>query len=238
MTSDPISPLSVLQPDDTPDFMRSVAGEEDPGASLDAAPGGCGATAVKISAITRAARASLADRTASLGDAAHVEETSPRVGVFRLGLVAGAWASAASTIALSVEGWRHTGSLVAATNATSHWLWGDSAFAQARPSWRHTGLGYLIHHSTSTFWAFIYAVAEGRRLQLQGVGGRLLSAGLAAAMACLIDYTITPRRLTPGYERHLSRGSMVAVYALFAVGLAVGSRWAQSQPGSRSAGGR
>ncbi len=44
-----------------------------------------------------------------------------------------------------------------------------------------------------------------------------------SALACAVDYTITPKRFTPGYELSLSRPSLVAVYAAFAAGLALGS---------------
>jgi hypothetical protein len=37
-----------------------------------------------------------------------------------------------------------------------------------------------------------------------------------------VDYRLTPRRLMPGYERRLSQPSLLAVYAAFAAGLALG----------------
>ena len=52
---------------------------------------------------------------------------------------------------------------------------------------------------------------------------QLLTAAGASALACTVDYTITPKRFTPGYEMRLSKASLAAVYAGFAVGLAVGS---------------
>jgi hypothetical protein len=45
---------------------------------------------------------------------------------------------------------------------------------------------------------------------------------MASAIACAVDYTSTPKRLTPGFEHHLSKGSMGLVYACFALGLAAG----------------
>ena len=45
----------------------------------------------------------------------------------------------------------------------------------------------------------------------------------AAAVACFVDYRLTPRRLTPGFEHRLSSKALLAVYACFAVGLAIGS---------------
>jgi hypothetical protein len=140
----------------------------------------------------------------------------------RTGIVAGAFASVASTLALAWCGHRDAGSSVAATNATSHWLWGRKALMEKRPSWRHTGVGYAIHHGTATFWAVLYAWLHANRHPAQSTTAALASAGVAAATACAVDYTITPERLTPGFEHHLSKSSMVAVYAMFALGLAAG----------------
>jgi len=145
----------------------------------------------------------------------------------RTGLIAGAFASVASTVALALCGRRDAGSAVAPTNAVSHWAWDRKAFVAHSPSWRHTGLGYVIHHGTATFWAVLYAWLHAERRPARSVPAALASAGMAAATACAVDYTITPRRLTPGFEHHLSKGSMAAVYATFAVGLALGCAVAQ-----------
>ncbi len=140
----------------------------------------------------------------------------------RTGVVAGAFASVASTLALAACGHREAGSSVAPTNATSHWVWGREALKAKRPSWRHTVVGYGIHHGTATFWAVLYAWLHANRRPAQSVPAALASAGAAAAVACAVDYTITPERLTPGFEHHLSRRSMAAVYAMFALGLTAG----------------
>jgi hypothetical protein len=42
-------------------------------------------------------------------------------------------------------------------------------------------------------------------------------------VACFVDYQLTPDRLKPGYERHLSRPSLAVVYGAFGVGLALGA---------------
>jgi hypothetical protein len=48
-----------------------------------------------------------------------------------------------------------------------------------------------------------------------------LAAGLGtAAVACTVDYTVTPRRLTPGFELRLSRPAMAAGFVAFGLGLA------------------
>ena len=41
-----------------------------------------------------------------------------------------------------------------------------------------------------------------------------------AAVACTIDYTITPHRLTPGFELRLSRPAMAVGYLAFGLGIA------------------
>jgi hypothetical protein len=74
----------------------------------------------------------------------------------------------------------------------------------------------------ATFWAVLYAWLHANRHPAQSTPAALASAAAAAATACAVDYTITPERLTPGFEHHLSKSSMVVVYAMFALGLAAG----------------
>lgn len=81
----------------------------------------------------------------------------------RTGLVAGTLASFASTAALMLCGRREAGSLVAPTNATSHWLWGDRAFDVRGPTLKHTALGYATHHASAIFWALIYGWLHASR---------------------------------------------------------------------------
>ena len=47
----------------------------------------------------------------------------------------------------------------------------------------------------------------------------LTAALLSSAVACFVDYQLTPQRLQPGFEKRLSTPSMVAVYAAFGLGL-------------------
>lgn len=172
------------------------------------------------------------DETAYAASANEQPEPSPGPmrAALRTGLVAGAVASAASTAALAWCGRREAGSASAPTNATSHWVWDRDAFVARTPSWRHTAIGYLIHHASSTLWAVLYAWLHANRHPRQSVPASLASAGAAAAAACLVDYTVTPRRLTPGFEHHLSTRSMVVVYATFGVGLALGCALANRKP--------
>ena len=82
------------------------------------------------------------------------------------GAAVGAVASVLSTAVLALASRRATGSWSACLNATSHWVWGDEAADHLEPSLRYTGLGYLIHHGASCFWATLY------ERQLQTCPGR------------------------------------------------------------------
>jgi hypothetical protein len=138
-------------------------------------------------------------------------------------LVGGALGSVLSTVALMAAGKRETGSLYAPTNASSQWIWGDDALQQDGPSLRYTLTGYLIHHASAAMWAAIHSRLWGQRPDARSPMRAATGAVAAAAAACFVDYRLTPRRLTPGFEHRLSRQSMALVYAMFAAGLALGS---------------
>lgn len=141
------------------------------------------------------------------------------------GWVAGSAASALSTLALAAGGQRDSGSPFAPTNAISHWIWKDEAFGADSADLRHTLTGYLIHHGTSVFWATLHAKVCGRRGLAEHPDRLLTAALLSSAVACFVDYQLTPERLQPGFEKRLSTPSMVAVYAAFGLGLALAQGW-------------
>ena len=107
-------------------------------------------------------------------------------------------------------------------NAVSHWAFGDARASRDGFSFKHTAVGAATQHAASVFWAFVLErlLASRRR----SPSGRRLAAEAAAttALAWVVDYTITPKRLTPGYELRLSKSSMAAVYVAFAAGLLIG----------------
>lgn len=140
----------------------------------------------------------------------------------RQALVSGTLASFFSTAALALFGKAEARSFVAPTNATSHWLWGDDAYNEYQPSLRHTAVGYVTHHASAVFWALLYERWLNRS-QHHSAGTIVRDAALAAGVAALVDYTLTPPRLRPGFEQHLSRPSLVGVFAAFAAGLAAGA---------------
>lgn len=132
-------------------------------------------------------------------------------------MMSGAVASALCTVVVSL-GARGIGRRPArGTNATSHWVWGDAAADQDPASVRYTAVGYLIHHASSVFWATFYERWLLSRIPLSRRPA--LAAAAMAGVAYTIDYKVVPRRLTPGFEFHLSRPSILAAYAAFAAGL-------------------
>lgn len=75
-----------------------------------------------------------------------------------------------------------------------------------RPDVAHTVLGYTIHHASSLWWAGMFEAAAHRRSP-RAVAG---VAAATAAVAYVVDYHVVPRRLTPGFDRHISGTGMVA----------------------------
>lgn len=139
------------------------------------------------------------------------------------GMLPGALASVASSGVLALRAKREAGSAFAGTNATSHCLWGDEAFERDAPSWKYTLVGYAIHHASSIFWAALFERTAFKVLERQSVGSTVAAAAAASAVACFVDYRLTPKRLQPGFEERVSRGSLALVYAAFGIGLAAGA---------------
>jgi hypothetical protein len=141
----------------------------------------------------------------------------------REGVVSGTLAGLASAVALAIAGQRDTGSPYAAINAESHWLWGDESLREDRPTLKHTLAGIVTHQLSTVFWATLYALVRGERRAVHRVPEALIGGIATSAAAAAIDYTLVPKRLTPGFEHRLSRGSMVGVFAAIAGGIVIGT---------------
>lgn len=142
----------------------------------------------------------------------------------REGAVTGTVAGLVSTAVLALAGRLESGSAAAPVNAVSHWLWGDEAVVQDRPTWRHTLTGFLTQQAASVFWATLYARVWGLRPEAKRLPQAIAGGIATSATAFVVDYTVTPRRFTPGYEYRLDGKEMLAVYAALALGLAAGAR--------------
>lgn len=74
------------------------------------------------------------------------------------------------------------------------------------------------------YWGVLFERYVSRILDRRKVAPMLAAAG-ATAVACFVDYKMTPHRLQPGYEMRLSRPALLLVYGAFGVGLAAGAWW-------------
>jgi hypothetical protein len=156
--------------------------------------------------------------------AAHQESAMPpATRVLREAIVSGTLAGLFSAAVLAITGKRETGSPVAAINAESHWLWGDESLREDRLTLRHTLAGIVTHQLSTVFWATLFALVRSDRKAVHRVPEAILGGIATSAAAAAIDYTLVPKRLTPGFEHRLSNGSMVGVFAAIAAGLAVGT---------------
>lgn len=134
-------------------------------------------------------------------------------------ITAGSIASALSIVVASAFARGRTGSVASAPNATSQWVWGEPARRRHGVSLRHTLLGYAIHHASSVWWAcFHEAWMDKTRLPAWMI------APAVGTAAMVVDYGVVPKRLTPGFERHLTRAELAAVYVAFSAGLWIGSQ--------------
>jgi hypothetical protein len=165
--------------------------------------------------------------------AIRTQPPQPWLEALRAGAVSGTLASILSTATLAWAGRRETGSAAAPVNAVSHWLWGEEALREDDVTWRHTLPGYATQHLAAVFWAVLYHRIYGNRPQAARLPQAMLGGAATSAAAALIDYTIVPKRLTPGYEHRLSTGAMVATFASIAIGIAAGSLLAHRVAGRR-----
>lgn len=134
-------------------------------------------------------------------------------------LLSGSLASVAAALALAAASKRERRAWSAPLNATSHWLNGDVAARFDGSDWRHTGVGYATHHSATTFWAGLFEALR-RYSSRSDAAAVMRDAAIASTTAAVVDYTITPHRLTPGWELVLPKRSMALAYIAMAAAFA------------------
>ena len=146
--------------------------------------------------------------------------------VFSHALVSGNAAGLVSMLALAVRGRIDARSAMRPINAPSHWIHGERGTRQDGVSTRYTLPGVLTHQLSAVFWALFFERLVPDRPEHRSPPALLGHAVAGTAVAALVDLKLVPKRLTPGFERPLSRHSLWWVYASFAVGLAAGSHLA------------
>jgi hypothetical protein len=137
----------------------------------------------------------------------------------------GGMATVLSTAAAMAGSRWENGRSTAAINAVSHIAWGGPPPQHEGSGRRNLIVGAALHAGASYFWAAAFEALFGR-VARERRSAALLGAAATAAAAYVTDYHVVPRRLRPGFERHLSRSSLFGVYAALAAGLALGARLA------------
>lgn len=134
----------------------------------------------------------------------------------------GAVATVATTAAVAVLGQLENGNGLAAINAISHIVRGESASNVEVLDAQHTAIGIALNALAVTGWAAVHeaVLPRGSTPSVQ----RAVATGAAvSALAYLTDFHLVPDRFTPGFEEHLSQGALLGVYATLALALAAGS---------------
>ena len=139
--------------------------------------------------------------------------------LIRRSLATGLVAAVTSTAALAAVAKLEGRGAAQPLNATSHWLRGDRAACRTQPNLAHTGVGLATHVAATILWASLFEIwmLDRPTRDRSDVAAR---AATVAALAAAVDYTVTPRRFTPGWELVLSKRAMVLVYAAMAAGFA------------------
>jgi hypothetical protein len=134
-------------------------------------------------------------------------------------LITGAIACAATALTAALCGARQSGSAAGPINATSHVVYGREAETVTNVDVKHTVLGFAINAGASVFWALLYeklfgATADRGRVAQAFFGGKAI-----ADLAYLTDYHLVPKRLTPGWEAHVSERSLLLIFNVLAISL-------------------
>ena len=141
---------------------------------------------------------------------------------FGFAMVSGTVASVTSVASLGLLARLEGKGFLQPVNATSHWLNGDAAGSFTRADIAHTAVGYATHHAATVFWAVWFERWIGARRPATSLA--VLEHALAmSAIAAAVDYGMTPKRFTPGWEFVLTKRSMAAGYGALAIGLAAGA---------------
>lgn len=146
----------------------------------------------------------------------------------RYTLYSGSMAGLACLAALAIAARYEGRNVVQPINATSHWIYGETAATVARPDPRRTGLGVLTNIGASFFWAVPFSLwlkAGNPRHPLSLV----CAASAISAFAAFFDYRVVPKRLRPGWERAVSWCSVWATFAAMGAGMALGGWAAQKR---------
>jgi hypothetical protein len=134
---------------------------------------------------------------------------------------------AASTTLATVAlcGHIEDGDAVSPINAISHIVWGDEAYTQRDLSLKYTATGALINDVSVWSWALLHEWLFGKAQDEGNIKKSLFGGVLISLLAYVVDYHFVPKRLKPGFERHLQPKSLLVIYAVLALTLGLGGKF-------------
>ncbi|AET94887.1 hypothetical protein BSFA1_77580 (plasmid) [Burkholderia sp. SFA1] len=107
-----------------------------------------------------------------------------------------------------------------AMNAVTHCLWRDASWRR-RPSAKYTALGTTIHMGSAVFWGVLFEALCERGYRRSGAINIANAAATTALATYVVDYHVVPKRITPGFESHLSKDSLGLTYVALGAGFAL-----------------
>jgi Rieske Fe-S protein len=138
-------------------------------------------------------------------------------------LLSGVAAGMSSALVASAFTRRDHAHAARAMNAVSHIYDGGPIPAGGGPAGRNTLIGSALHLGASVGWAALFEGLFGKRARAH-TPTALAGAACVAATAYVVDYRVVPKRVRPGFEKHLTPGQMFCVYAALALGFALSAR--------------
>ena len=141
----------------------------------------------------------------------------------RAAMFTGTVAAVLSSLVVTVCGALENGRALAPHNGPSQWIYGKSAARRRSITLRHTLVGFLIHHASSCWWAFVQRRVFPVRPQGTPFVAHIGEGAVIAVLASVVDYKVVPQRLQPGFDKHVSLSSLTAVYVAFGIGIALGA---------------
>lgn len=131
-------------------------------------------------------------------------------------------AATATAAGVALAGQIEDGDAISPVNAISHIAWGDEAFEQRTVSLKYTGTALALNDVSVMFWAYLHEWLFGRARDEGQIGKAVMGGAAVSLLAYLVDYHAIPERLKPGFERHLQPKSLLFIYSVLALALAVG----------------
>lgn len=142
--------------------------------------------------------------------------------LLRNSIILGGVTSFTTAVAAAILGRKAGTTASAPVNAISHILWGDEALHRDRTDVRHTVVGIALNTAAQTSWALLHEWLFSKTKE-KTLPNALATGAAVATAAYVTDFHVVPKRLTPGFEQRLPKRSLIGLYGVMAVTLALAS---------------